>query len=315
MSSNSPIEWLLGGATWNWLVGCAFASEGCLHCWALIMTRRLAGSLGGVYADAIDDGRWSGRVLLREDKLSEPEHWAKPRLVFVNSMSDTFHENVPDAWLDRAFDVMERADWHTYLLLTKRAKRMREYLSRRYPDGVPKHIWAGVSVCNQDDADRHVPPLLEIRAAVLFLSCEPLVGPVALDPFWLGCLGAAACDRRRPDKGATCCAPPCPPRIGWVIAGGEGGPGARACGVTWIRSLVQQCGVAHVPAYVKQLGAYVAMDEEAWRAEKPMRLLDHRDAALGPGRVRLCLPGKKGQFPDSWPADLRVREMPEADHA
>jgi protein gp37 len=273
MSATSPIEWLLGGATWNWLVGCSFASAGCRECYALGMTRRLAGSLGGPYAEAIRNGRWSGRVLLREDKLDEPARWRKGRLVFVNSMSDTFHEEVPDAWLDRAFTMMDAARNHTYLLVTKRARRMREYLTRRYPHGAPKHIWAGGSVCNQDDAERQAPEVMATPAAVRFLSCEPLVGPVDLSRWLWADLDGRGRARLN--------------RIHWTIIGGESGARARRVEVAEIRSLLEQCRAAGVRAFMKQLGT-------AWAREQD------------------GLPDPKGADPEEWDADLRVREMPEA---
>jgi protein gp37 len=261
VGSFSPIEWLRGGSTWNFLAGCSFASVGCQGCYALGMTRRLAGSLGGVYRDAIEDGRWSGRVLVREDKLREPERWRKGRLVFVNSMSDTFHPDVPEAVLDRAFDVMERASQHVYLLLTKRARRLAEYLGRRYPQGAPRHIRAGASVCTQDDADRQVPWLLQAPVADLFLSCEPLLGALNLRAFSLergrtldALTGRIAI---RPAGGGVLPARGAPgPRISWVIGGGETSWQARPTHPDWARALRNQCQSAGVAFFWKAWGEW-----------------------------------------------------------
>jgi protein gp37 len=302
VSDRSLIEWLLGGATWNFLVGCSPASVGCEHCFAEAMTRRLAGSLGGPYRDAIADGHWSGRVLFREDKVLDPERWRKPRLVFVNSMADTFHAKVPEAVLDRAFDVMERVDRHTYLLLTKRAGLMREYLARRYPGGAPRHIWAGASVCTQEDLERQAQHLVATPAAVRFLSCEPLLGP--LDLQYAAFNGA---DSLQSLAG-----------IDWVIVGGESGPKARPCDVAWIRSIVAQCRAASVPAFCKQLGANIEDRNDAgfdgdtptsWPMDTDVEH-DENDTGYQGAPIRIRTRDRKGGDMEEWPADLRVRELP-----
>jgi protein gp37 len=256
----SKIEWLRGGSTWNFLVGCSRASEGCAACFAEVMTRRLAGGLGGVYRDAIVEGRWSGRVSLREDKLEEPARWRKGRLVFPNSMADTFHHEVPDAWLDRAFDVMDRTRHHRYLLLTKRGPRMAAYLARRYPAGVPEHIWPGASVCTQADAYRQVPPLLSLQASVVWLSCEPLLERIDLRdlPYDAGYHVDALTGRTHgyDHRGARFEGAIRTNRIGWVIAGGETSFAARPLHPEWVRSLRNQCQDAGVPFLFKQWGEW-----------------------------------------------------------
>jgi protein gp37 len=200
-------------------------------------------------------------VMTHEDRLDQPLRWTKPRKVFVNSMSDLFHEDVPDAFIDRVFAVMALAPQHTFQILTKRAERMREYMSgrrtRRGDRAVRPHerrapriakgsyswplpnVWLGVSVENQHFADERIPLLLQTPAAVRFISAEPLLGPVDL-AHWLDDIPSGS------------------RRLDWVIVGGESGPGARPFDLAWARSIVQQCQAAGVPVFVKQLGASAA---------------------------------------------------------
>lgn len=241
MSDHSKIEWT--DATWNPTTGCTKVSPGCDHCYAEKITERFHGP--GSFAT----------VALHPDRLDKPLHWRKPRLVFVNSMSDLFHDSVPDEFIARVFAVMALTPQHTYQILTKRHGRMRSLL--RSPDframvadqvGVSDaiysrelvgwslpNVWCGVSVENQQWADIRIPALLDTPAAVRFLSCEPLLGPVDLS-------GGMAYD---PLDG-----------IGWVIVGGESGPGARPMHPNWARSLRDQCQDARVPFLFKQRGEW-----------------------------------------------------------
>lgn len=325
MSDKSSIEWT--EATWNPVRGCTKVSPGCKHCYAETFAERFRGVPGHPYEQGFD-------LRLVPEALSIPIHWRAPRRVFVNSMSDLFHEAVSFEYIDQVFGVMAACECtvcdggpgHTFQVLTKRPERMRHYLStdrRRFwareavrfgggenpdplydqvdsgPEVLP-HVWLGVSVESQAAADERIPHLLATPAAVRFLSCEPLLGPVDLQP---------TIDAWARDVASGSAAPG---RIGWVIVGGESGAGARPCDVAWIRSIVEQCRAAGLPAFVKQLGAHSVMAEAAW----------HELAAHGPapiirpgardGFVRLSLEDPKGGDMRWWPRDLRVRQMPEA---
>lgn len=214
MSSHSPIEWT--NATWNPVTGCTKISPGCKHCYAERMARRLQAMGQPNYADGF-------RLTLHEHALELPLRWKKPQVIFVNSMSDLFHRSVPVPFIRRAFEVMRRADWHQFQILTKRSERLREL----DPEIVwAPNIWMGVSV---EDAGRafRIDGLRQTRAAVKFLSLEPLLGPLP----------------RLDLRG-----------IDWVIVGGESGPGARPMDPAWVTDLRDQCLRARVPFFFKQWG-------------------------------------------------------------
>lgn len=341
----TKIEWT--DETWNPVVGCTKVSPGCAHCYAEKMAARLkAMALADVedgrdpgrkqhYVDAIDDkGRWSGKLMPVPEALNDPLHWKKPRRIFVNSMSDLFHESVPDAFVDEVFAVMYQAQWHTYQVLTKRPDRMAKYLNhpgrvngiataayalaaRQSPKTVElltngdvfddiaclwplPWIWLGTSVERQEEADERIPWLLKTPAAVRFLSMEPLLGPV--DPFASSCY-PACCICGWPWAHAERCTL-CKPLINWVIAGGESGHDARPCNVEWIRSIQDQCRAASVPFFVKQLGAFpIDAGSDGVSPENVAALPEYF-------RVR-SVKDKKGGDWSEWPEDLRVREMPE----
>lgn len=185
MSDRSNIEWT--DATWNPVTGCTKVSPGCDHCYAETLAERFRDTPGHYYENGFD-------VQLRPEKLDQPLRWTRPRRIFVNSMSDLFHDQVPDEYIAKVFAVMARAEQHTFQLLTKRHGRMRSLLSDdAFPDAVVRelggglggwplpNVWLGVSVENQQWADTRIPALLETPAAVRFLSMEPLLGPVDLD--------------------------------------------------------------------------------------------------------------------------------------
>lgn len=277
MAGKSKIEWT--EVSWNPVTGCDKISPGCKHCYAELMAKRLKAMGQRNYANGFS-------LTLQPHMLELPLKWKAPTRIFVNSMSDLFHKDVPDGYIQQVFAVMRRAHWHKFQVLTKRSDRLLE-LARKLP--WEPNIWMGVSVENQKYADERIPHLLQTPAAVRFLSCEPLLGPVDL-----GLLGT------------------CPKEWGigyrmigdllhWVIVGGESGPGARDCNIDWIRSIVQQCKAAHVPCFVKQLGA-----KPYWFLAKRL----NKDAAIPP-RAYLNLRGGKGGNPYAWPEDLRVREYPE----
>lgn len=264
MSDKTGISWT--DATWNPVRGCSRVSEGCRNCYAERQAARIV-RMGASHAYGslvrITDGgepRWTGDVQLDAKTLALPLRWRHPRRIFVNSMSDLFHESLTNEQIAAVFGVMAAAPQHTFQVLTKRAKRMREWFSwvDNYGrevmaveaiqwiashDGARRsrrielenqvampatwplpNVWLGVSVENQAAADERIPELLATPAAVRFLSCEPLIGPVDLKGW----------------------------KLHLVISGCESGPGARPCDVAWLRSLRDQCASAGVPYFLKQ---------------------------------------------------------------
>lgn len=256
MSQRSNIEWT--EATWNPVVGCTKVSPGCKNCYAeKLHNQRHKALLEGKdlpaqYAEPFE------KLATMPERLDAPLHWRKPRRIFVNSMSDLFHEDVPFEFIARVFGHMHSANWHTYQILTKRAARMREFVEwyrttwlKGFESAWPKeygHVWLGVSVEDQQRADERVPELLRTPAAVRFLSAEPLLG---------GVLFSQAL--RKLD--GTC------NRIDWVICGGESGPGARPMHPDWARGLRDQCEAAGVPFFFKQWGEWVPTDDRPWGEE------------------------------------------------
>jgi protein gp37 len=219
MSDNSKIEWT--DATWNPVRGCTKISPGCVHCYAETFAERFRSVIGHPFEFGFD-------LRLAPEKLGDPIRWSKPRKVFVNSMSDLFHENVPDAYIEEVCRVMLAANWHTYQILTKRADRMAELLRGKLSNGAKAaHIWWGVSVENRKHGLPRIAKLCGARPTVAFLSVEPLLED----------LGGV--DLRG---------------IHWVIVGGESGPGARPMRPDWVRNIRDQCRDAGVPFFFKQWG-------------------------------------------------------------
>ena len=229
------------GESWNPITGCTRVSPGCEMCYAETLSHRLAAMGQPKYQGVTKpSGKWSGKVLLHEDRLEEPARWKKPRTIFVCSMSDLFHEEVPDEFI---YSLLENTILrHTYIILTKRAERMAEIMTEWAieGDGWCENVWLGVSVEDQQRADERTPHLLSVPAAVRFLSVEPLLAPVDISLF----------TNTQVETGAAS-------SLGcrWVIAGGESGPGARPCHLDWLRSIRDQCAAAAVPFFLKQLGA------------------------------------------------------------
>ena len=252
--AKTRIEW--AEVVWNPVSGCTPISEGCQNCYAKRMANRLRGRCGYPADDPF-------RVTLHPEKLEEPLKWKKPRRVFVCSMGDLFHEQVPDEYIAKVWEVMSNASQHTFLVLTKRPQRMKDFLARlgwyiHDRDGYPmeavldeggkytlKNVWLGVTAENQQRADERIPILLQIPAAVRFVSIEPMLGPVVIPEEW-------------PD---------------WVICGGETGPGARPIHPDWVRSLRDQCQVAGTPFFFKSWGEWA---EHKVGKKKAGRLLDGR---------------------------------------
>jgi len=230
----SSIEWT--EATWNPVTGCTQISPGCAHCYAKTFAERFRGVPGHPYENGFD-------LQLRPERLDQPLRWKKPRTIFVNSMSDLFHPNVPDDYIRDVFDVMERAQHHRFQVLTKRSERLAD-MAWSLP--WPVNVWMGVSVENQRFINR-VDDLRRVPAAVRFLSCEPLLGALELNLR----------------------------DIHWVIAGGESGPGARPMQPQWALGIRDQCLESSVPFFFKQWGAH---DESARRVGKKRagRLLEGR---------------------------------------
>ncbi len=214
MALGSGIEWTQ--ATWNPVTGCTKISPGCAHCYAERMARRLKAMGHANYAQGFG-------LTIHEHMLPVPLGWTTPRMVFVNSMSDLFHEGVPAEFIQRVFDVMRHARWHTFQVLTKRSKRL---LELDHLIGWPTNVWMGVSVETALYQER-VADLRKTGARVKFISYEPLLGPVG-----------------RPDLTG----------VDWVIAGGESGPGARPMRAVWALEIRDQCSEAGVPFFFKQWG-------------------------------------------------------------
>jgi protein gp37 len=219
MSLNSSIEWT--DATWNPVRGCTKISPGCKHCYAETFAERFRGVSGHPYEQGFD-------LRLVPDKLAEPLKWAVPKTVFVNSMSDLFHEGVPDSYIESVVRVMELADWHTYQILTKRADRLRDMLSSPLSWAAKlSHIWWGVSVEDRKFGLPRIDALREAPAALRFLSIEPLLED-------LGVIDLTGID--------------------WVIVGGESGWGARPMDASWVVSIRDQCQAEDVLFFFKQWG-------------------------------------------------------------
>jgi protein gp37 len=325
MSNKTGISWT--DATWNPVRGCSRVSEGCRNCYAERVAARFSGTgqpyegLARMYkptevvAEFRDElpleakarPRWTGEVRMVQEHLGDPLRWRKPRRIFVNSMSDLFHEKLTNEQIAAVFGVMAACPQHTFQVLTKRSERMcewfrwvqlesesplstcgREWISAM---AVPvtsrsgagravigpaavwplSNVWLGVSVENQAAADERIPDLLQTPAAVRFLSCEPLLVPLYLTPYLAGIAtrGTIAQD-------GTLHSMPHPP-LDWVIAGCESGPGARGCDVTWLRVLRDQCAAAEVPFFLKQA-------REQARVSNQLRGVHHDDGvSTGPG--------------------------------
>lgn len=235
MAQLSQIEWT--DATWNPVTGCTKVSPGCKYCYA----ERMAGRLQAMGQHRYRNGF---RSTLHPDLVEAPLRWTAPRVIFVNSMSDLFHEDVPEDFIRAVFDTIKRADQHVFQVLTKRSERLRE-LAGRLP--WPRNLWMGVSVESRDYVHR-VRDLQRVPAQVRFLSMEPLLGPVP----------------RVPLSG-----------IHWVIVGGESGPGARPMQPAWARSIRDRCRVRGVPFFFKQWGGV--------RKKRTGRVLDGRTWDERPG--------------------------------
>lgn len=248
MSEHSAIEWT--DATWNPLRGCTKISPGCAHCYAETFAERFRGVPGHPYERGFD-------LRTVPDKIVEPLRWTRPKMVFVNSMSDLFQQGVADDFIAAVVGVMRLSNWHTYQVLTKRSERMRDWLSIHLPEAAAeRHLWWGVSVENRRHGLPRIDHLRASPAAVRFLSIEPLLedlGPLNLTG------------------------------ISWVIVGGESGPGARPMKAEWVRAIRDQCHSEGVPFFFKQWGGV--------RKKAAGRLLDGRTYDATPAPSSIPLPG------------------------
>ncbi len=323
---NTSIEWT--DATWGPVTGCTKVSAGCKNCYAERVFPRAYGKV-----------RKFTDVLTHPDRLEQPLHWKKPRRIFVNSMSDLFHEDVRDTFIADVFGVMARSPWHTYQILTKRPARMLDWMGTgagwmtaalnfqdrelggfAYPWPLP-NVWLGVSCEDQKTADERIPLLLQTPAAIRFVSAEPLLSRVTLLAFLYKNLRATGDFRGQQERrqmkfthdGLL-------GRLHWVICGGESGPKARPLEAQWIRSIAAQCISAGVPLFIKQMGSYVVDRNDAgfeaeWNGGRGwpagVDQVEHLDEGYQGAPVRIRLKDKKGGSMEEWPKDLRVREFPQ----
>ena len=306
---STKIEWT--DETWNPVIGCSRVSAGCQNCYAeRVAHRGLAEQHRGLTIAGAKGPRWNGQVRFVPSVLDKPLRWRKPRRVFVNSLSDLFHEGLSNEEIAAVFGVMAASPQHTFQVLTKRPQRMRDWFRWFVDDdgkltpeskgpwfhavvGAPDgphegwarpfpwpHIWLGVSVEDQATADERIPLLLDTPAAVRWVSYEPALGPVDFDDErdWLNPLRYSLDELVHPP-------------LDWVVVGGESGPGARPFNVDWARTVIEQGRLARVPVFVKQLGALpFAVD--------------------GGTQFAYEFRNRKGGDWDEWPEALRVRKMP-----
>lgn len=279
MGNKTKIEWT--EATWNPVRGCSIVSEGCRNCYAMRQAHRAnrpTGAYEGLTRIGAHGPTWTGDVRFVPEMLAYPLRLRKPHRIFVNSMSDLFHEKVTDEQIDKIFAVMSLAPRHTFQVLTKRPERMKRYMraltgerllvtawenqlatpQREHAEAYAgiirgeswplSNVWLGISAENQDTADDRIPYLLNTPAAVRWLSLEPLLGPIDLQAPW------SAPNIDYPALG-----------IHWVVVGGESGPGARPTHPDWVRSIRDQCAGAGVPFFFKQWGRWC----ESWGCDDP----------------------------------------------
>lgn len=335
MADNTAIEW--ADATWQPITGCSVVSPGCTNCYAM----RLAGtrlqhhpSRAGLTIDSKAGPVWNGLVRLNEDWLDQPLRWKRGRRVFVCAHGDLFHEAAPDEWIDRVFAVMALTPQHSFLVLTKRAERMRaymrdverealwmnavaaaieryklfglrhEYLEYRDPWVPLPNVWLGVSVEDQTRADERIPLLLDTPAATRFISAEPLLAPVdltRLQDFNGHWWDAIAGEHWVPGAGSENSRTFRTANLDWIIVGGESGPGARPMHPAWARSLRDQCRTADIRFFFKQWGE--------WMPTSGVDVYCH-----GPNRREREFPNSPGI---SWLRDGRIcfRDFTVTEHA
>lgn len=298
----SKIEWT--ERTWNPTKGCTKISPGCKNCYAETMAKRLKAMGQAAYQDVVDERGWTGKIALELQALKQPLSVKKPTMWFVDSMSDLFHEDVPEEFILQVFVAMALARHHTFQVLTKRAERMQKVLSDWWnrkslltglrlgsamTEGMKEmkweyplqNVWLGVSVENQKTADERIPLLLKTPAAVRFVSCEPMLEKVSMVNNQLSMLN-------------------------WVIIGGESGHKPRAFNVDWAKDLIVECKAAGVPVFMKQVGKHPYSLRDRWSTRGG-------GVVVSPGdewTFRKRLKDVKGGDMSEWDEELRVREMP-----
>ena len=328
MAEHSKIEWT--DATWNPVTGCSVVSPGCTNCYAM----KLAGtrlrhhpSHAGLTVDTKAGPVWTGEVRLNEGWIDQPLRWRRPRRIFVCAHGDLFHELVPEAWIDRVFREMGRAPHHTFQVLTKRAQRMRDYMSRFKPDGdgwvtrdgkpamgekqwgpifgddnfPPRNLWLGVSVEDQARADARIPDLLATPAAVRFVSAEPLLGPIKIRNHLMAGCDPGCCASCGHGHGFTRC-----PNYGGVAKTSDKGNGCsdfrRAnFAIAWV-IVGGESGPGARPMHPDWARSIIAQCRSAGIA----CFIKQLGAATG-----FNLHSRAGSDPAEWPADLRLREFPQ----
>lgn len=267
---------------------CTRISPGCQHCYASVINTRFGTGLEYSVPNLAEHEEF----FIDEKILAQPMHRKKPARIFVGDMFDLFHEAIPFELIRQVSEIISECQQHTFQLLTKRAKRMREFSQwMAGPDHIsiaewPRNVWLGVSVEDQKRHDERAPLLQQTPAAVRFLSVEPQLEEIRLviDTPEVGEISTL--------RGFDGCDPPIP-GIDWVIVGGESGPGARPFNLAWAESILDQCRAAEVPCFIKQLGSRPEWPNKYWQGLRPPRLHD-----------------RKGGDPAEWPERLRVREFP-----
>ncbi len=260
MGENTSIEWTQ--ASWNPIRGCSRVSEGCRHCYAERTAMRFSGEgqpYQGLVAMANGHPQWTGKVAFIEKHLNDPLKWKEPRRIFVNSMSDLFHDNVEWEWFLKILHIMMNSPRHTFQVLTKRPKRMAQFVNSRDVERIvhgrqTSHIHWGTSIEDQDTANERLPELLKVKWGLLWASIEPIIGGIDLERI--------AVDYTHPSHVPLHASAISGQRDGnfyqfdrslqWIVAGSESGPGARPAELDWYRSLRDQCVSADVPFFLKQ---------------------------------------------------------------
>lgn len=316
MGDKTKIEW--ADATWNPIRGCSLVSAGCTNCYAMREAHRLK-PYHGLTRMTEHGPVWTGEIRLVPELLDQPLHWKRPRRIFVNSMSDLFHEKVPDEFIMRIFEVMAFCTNHVFQILTKRPGRMSallgEHLGRWFERGVIEmmrrravetewcidelddwplpNVHLGISCEDQQTADERIPLLLQTPATVRWISAEPLLGLIDLRAATYGT------GLKRPSLRVQARQLVNPvSALDWVVIGGESGPRARPFDLKWARDILAQCRAAGVPCFVKQLGAFPVEEREVGTAK-------------GGCAVPIKFNDRKGGDWNEWSDDLKVREYPE----
>jgi protein gp37 len=323
MGERSRIEWT--DATWNPVTGCTSVSDGCRNCYAKRMVERFPKAHGPAQWADVDREVQFSDIIIHPARLDQPLRWKKPRRIFVCSMGDLFHEDVSEEWIDKVIGTMYLAPQHTFMVLTKRPERMRDYIAvgnfdkRTWPI---RNLWLGVTAENQEMADQRIPILLQTPAAVRFVSVEPMLEPMDLERYLWGTVGDTAgyFDRngKRRSRGAggqMLMASPLN-ALHWVICGGESGPGARPMHPNWARSLGDQCHEAGVPFFFKQWGEWMAASDPSCPCGPPRKdwmWADGKPFWAGDGDRGLPLFRRIGKKAAGCLLDGREwKEMPEA---